>query len=141
MNDAGKRTILVVEDEILIAEDLRGRLEELGYSVPAVAGSGEEALAFAGAIRIDLALMDVRIQGPMDGIATAAWLKATWGIPIVFLSAFDDRQTIARARQLDPYAFLAKPIGDRDLREGLENAFKRIDDERPAKPESGAAEA
>ena len=142
INDAHKRVILIVEDESLIAEDLRARLEELGYSVPAVAGCAEEALAFAQSIRFDLALMDVRIQGEMDGIGTAAELKTKSGIPVVFLSAFDDRETVERARKVNPHGFLTKPISDGDLREGLASAFQRIDDERPADAtESEAAEA
>lgn len=107
--------ILVVDDEAVIAVDLEARLGRLGYEVVGLASSGEEARRLAESTLPDLVLMDIRIQGPVDGTETARELRARWGIPIVYLTAYADDETLARANLAEPFGYVVKPFDDRDL--------------------------
>src|SRR5208283_205502 len=100
-----KKQILVVEDEGLIAADIQRRLERMGYSVPAIAQSGEEALRCARSTPLDLVLMDIRIKGEMDGIALAEALKAEFETPVVYLTAHFDETTVNRAMLTEPFGY------------------------------------
>ncbi|HTA47431.1 MAG TPA: response regulator [Bryobacteraceae bacterium] len=115
-----KKQVLVVEDEALIAADIQKRLERLGYSVPEIAASGEEALRFAGSTPFDLILMDIRLNGKLDGIATANALKENSDTPVVYMTAHADQETIRRARLTQPFGYILKPITDDDLSSAIE---------------------
>ena len=122
---AKKKQILVVEDEGLIAEDVRRRLERLGYAVPDVAASGREALRLARANVLDLVLMDIHLQGDMDGIATA---KAMWEelrLPVIYMTAHADEETVSRATATGPLAYILKPVSDLSLRSTVQIALYR----------------
>jgi len=123
-------TLLVVEDESVVALDLAGQLADLGYAVCACVDNGGDAIARARAERPDLILMDVILHGDMDGIAAAAVIGAELQIPILFLTAYSDDQTVARAAAAMPYGYLTKPFQVRELRAGIEVALRKAALER-----------
>src|ERR671918_530507 len=98
--------IMVVEDEGIVAWNLAQRLQGMGHTVPAVVGSGPEAIDHAAAIRPDLVLMDIHLQGAMDGIEAAAQIRAQGNIPIIYLTAFADEPTLQRAKITEPFGYV-----------------------------------
>ena len=128
--DNPKKQILVVEDEGLVAADLQNRLKRLGYSVPTVAHSAEEALQCAGSTPFDMVLMDVHLKGRADGIDTAQALRAKFDLPVVYLTAHADQKTIDRAKLTQPGGYLVKPITDGDLRSAVQISIYNNEMER-----------
>ncbi len=124
------KKILVVEDEGLIAADIQKRLERLGYAVPAIARSGEEALECARATPFDLVLMDIRLKGDMDGIAAAQALKVQFETPVVYITAHADPETVNRAKLTEPFGYILKPISDGDLRSAVQISLYKHEMER-----------
>jgi len=133
----GKKQILVVEDESLIAADLQRRLERMGYSAPAVAHSGEEALGYARKTPFDLVLMDIRLQGPMDGIAAAHRLKHELQMPVVYITAHADHETVERAKLTEPFGYVIKPVADASLRSAVQIALYKDELERRLRTSEG----
>ena len=127
-----KGKILIVEDEVLIAADLQSRLKNLGYTVYGKATSGKKAMELLAQYQPDLVLMDIVIQGEMDGIETAEVIRDKWGIPVVFLTAFADAGRLERAKLTYPFGYLLKPFQDRDLKITVEMALyvAKVDAER-----------
>ncbi|MBM4288125.1 MAG: response regulator [Deltaproteobacteria bacterium] len=117
-----KKTILIVEDEAIVAEDIRRTLERLGYGIAAVAASGPEALAAIAVAKPDLVLMDIVLQGEMSGIRTAEIIRADHQIPVIFLTAYADADTLARAKITEPFGYILKPFEDRSLHTAIEIA-------------------
>ena len=117
--------ILVVEDELILAEDIRSTLSALGYSVPDAVISGEEAVRQAGEMRPDLVLMDIKLRGNMDGITAAQQIRARFNIPVVYLSALSDDATLQRARVTEAFGYVIKPVETRELRVAVEMALYR----------------
>ena len=118
--------ILIVEDDPIIAADLEDRLLEMGYHVLGPVASGEEALTFFPKNIPDLVLMDIQLEGQLDGIETVERiLKKHLLLPIVFLTSNSDDATFARARTTLPAAFLTKPFRGKDLRNTIELAISR----------------
>ncbi|MBF0344263.1 MAG: response regulator [Nitrospirae bacterium] len=107
--------ILVVEDEIVIARDIEYKLKKIGYGVPAIAASGEEAVKLAGEINPALILMDIMLEGKMDGIEAAYQIDERFNIPIVYLTAHSDLDTLNRAKITEPFGYILKPFTQRDL--------------------------
>jgi len=117
--------ILIVEDERITAEDLRDILAGLGYTVTASVSTGAEAIAQAEATRPDLALMDIRIKGAMDGAETASVLRERFNIPVVYLTAHADGATVSRAKSAEPLGYIAKPFRERELHASIEIALHK----------------
>ncbi len=115
--------IMIVEDEITVAFDLRNRLESLGHTAVGHVTSGEAALQEVGQVQPDLVLMDIRLAGEMDGIETAEAICSQRDLPIVFLTAYADDERLSRARLVLPYGYLLKPIEDRELKVTIEIAL------------------
>ncbi|MDD2882089.1 MAG: EAL domain-containing protein [Rhodoferax sp.] len=120
---SAKPRILVVEDELLVARDICEQLVLLGYEPIGHTASGEEALLLAEQHHPDLVLMDIELAGAMDGIAAAQALRSKMCLPVVFLTAFDADDTLARAKLAEPYGYLLKPFSERELRTVLEMAL------------------
>jgi PAS domain S-box-containing protein len=118
-----KNTILVVEDERIVAEDIRSSLNRLGYKVSAIASTGEEAIRKAAEMSPDLVLMDIMLQGNLDGVEAAAHIRSYFNIPIVYLTAYADNSTLQRAKQTEPFGYLLKPIEVRELHSAIETAL------------------
>jgi two-component system cell cycle sensor histidine kinase/response regulator CckA len=118
-------TILIVEDERIVARDLQAMLHQLGYNVPALVATGTDAIVKATALHPDLVLMDVRLQGTMDGIEAATAILAQLDIPVIYLTAFTDEVTRQRARQTAPYGYLVKPFDERTVQTTIEMALER----------------
>src|ERR1035438_2849366 len=128
--DEFHKMVLVVEDEGLIAADLQRRIERLGYPAPAIARSGEEALQCARSTPFDLVLMDIRLKGEMDGVATAEVLRSELQTPVVYLTAHADHETLERAKLTEPLGYILKPISDGDLRSVVQTSIYKRSEER-----------
>ena len=120
-----ERRALIVEDEILIAEELRERLSRLGFLVIAAVDSAEESIAIATKERPDLVLMDIRLKGEKDGVQAAAEIRRQVDVPIVYLTAYSDALTVERARQTEHDGFILKPFLRRELQATIEVAILR----------------
>jgi CheY-like chemotaxis protein len=112
--------LLIVEDELILAWDLKARLTDLGYTVVGVVSTGADAVAAAAQHRPDLILMDIHLSGGMDGIAAALEIRKTHDISVIFLSAYADEETRQRAHSVKPVGFLSKLTEDEDLRMAIE---------------------
>ncbi|MBZ5615300.1 MAG: response regulator [Acidobacteriia bacterium] len=117
--------VLIVEDETLIAEELRERLSQFGYSVIAAVDTADEGIAIATRDRPDLVLMDIRLKGEKDGVQAAQEIRQQVDIPIVYVTAYSDRLTVDRARQTDYDAYVLKPFHRRELQSTIEVAMQR----------------
>lgn len=110
-----KINILIVEDELIIAEDLKDILEELGYNVCGIANSAREALILLEEKAPDLALLDIQIKGGKDGIALAEDINNQYHIPFIMLTSHADTHTLARAKEVHPYGYLIKPFQEKEI--------------------------
>lgn len=119
------RKLLVVEDEALVAEDIADHLRKLGYNVVGVIDNGEEAVRQAFALMPDLVLMDVQLRGGMDGTEAARQIRVSCGRPVIFLTGHSDPSVIKRAKESEPYGYILKPFGERELRVQIEMALYR----------------
>ena len=115
--------ILVVEDESIVAEHIRRSLQDMGYSVPSVASSGEKAIKMVEENRPDLVLMDILLQGEMDGIEAARLILSRFNIPVVYLTAYSDEKIIERAKITEPFGYIIKPFNERELHINIEIAL------------------
>ncbi len=112
--------LLVVEDQSIIALDLKGRLEGLGYSVVGTSAYAEAAIDLVGVTQPDLVLMDIRLKGTMDRIQASDVIRTRYAIPVIFLTAHSDDLTLQRARLTEPYGYILKPFEDRELHLAIE---------------------
>jgi hypothetical protein len=118
-----KARILIVEDENIVAFNIQKRLEELGYTVVAVIPSGEAAIQKVAENYPDLVLMDIKLKGRVDGIEAAEQIRSQFPIPVVYLTAYTDEETLNRAKLTEPYGYILKPFEARDLGTTIEVAL------------------
>lgn len=114
-NDKVHFRVLIVEDSFIVASHLRLALTQAGYEVVGPVDSAEEALALCSSTRPDLVFMDITLNGEMDGIECAMQLQKTDYVPVVFVTALSDRDTISRASVVSPIGYLTKPFDDTDV--------------------------
>lgn len=119
------RTILLVEDEYILALDLERQLTELGYKVIGFVASGEEAITLAHEHKPDLILMDIKIKGEIDGIEAARRIQEQDAIPVIYITAYSDRLFLDRAKITEPFGYLVKPVNRRELAANIEMALYR----------------
>ena len=120
-----KPRIFIVEDEAVVALDIKGRLQRMNYDVVGIASSGEDAMPAVGVLKPDVVLMDVSLGGGMDGIEAAARIKEQFRIPVVYITAYNDAELIARISLTEPFAYVLKPFEEAELHAAVEIALLR----------------
>lgn len=133
--------ILIVEDEAIVADDLADRLEAMGYAVVGIEASGEAAIETVAREMPDIVLMDIMLQGHMDGIEAAQQIGERFHLPVVYLTANADRATLDRAKLTVPLGYILKPFKDRELQVTLEIALTRHNAEREIQQALAATQA
>lgn len=117
--------ILIVEDEMIVAHSIQMRLELYGYQVVGLATTGDDAIGLLEESRPDLILMDIRLSGELDGIRAAEQIRKSWDVPVIFLTAYSDDETLARAKITEPFGYIIKPFETRELVNNIEIALYR----------------
>jgi CheY-like chemotaxis protein len=126
-----KTRILVVEDESIIAQDIKNSLKNMGYEVVGVLTTGEEALEKILHLKPSLILMDIALQGPMDGIEAAGRIQTVTRIPVIYLTAYADEKILQRAKITEPFGYIIKPFEEKELRFAIEMAiYKHSSEEK-----------
>jgi PAS domain S-box-containing protein len=125
-----KNRIFVVEDESIVSLEIQDRLNKLGYSIAGSSVSGEKTLELMPDTKPDLILMDIMLQGKLDGIETARQIKQLYDIPVIFLTAYADNDTLQRAKLTDPYGYIIKPFEERELHTAIEIAIYKHESDR-----------
>ena len=121
------KRLLIVEDEGIVAADLETRLTRMEYVVVGKARTGDEALQKVAATKPDLVLMDIILQGPMDGIQAAQAIQALYPVPVIFLTAHADEGTMRRAKETGPFGYVLKPFDEREIHVAVEIGLYRHD--------------
>ena len=125
--------VLVCEDERIVAREIQDRLIKLGYTVTAIVSSGEQAIQKAAELAPDLVLMDIRIKGDMDGIETTREIQNAFDIPVIYLTAYADENTLERAKITEPFGYILKPFKEKELHATIEIALSKHRMERKLK--------
>lgn len=120
-----KEKILVVENEIIIAADIKSCLQQAGYIVPGIAAYGEQAIAKAEEFAPDLVLMDVMLKGKMSGIEAAAEINNRFNIPVIYLTAYSDQSNLQKAKTTQPFGYILKPFEENQLITTIEIALNK----------------
>jgi PAS domain S-box-containing protein len=128
-----KIKLLIVEDESIVAMDIKHRAESLGYEVTAITPSGEDAIELVKKNQVDLVLMDIVLKGEMDGIEAAQKIHDGFDIPVLYLTAYSDEETLKRAKITEPFGYIIKPFEDRELHSAVEIAIYKNEMERKLK--------
>ncbi len=129
-----KIQVLIVEDELIIAEDMKEMLRELQYHVMGIASDYEEAAKILSSNVPDIALLDIHLRGNEDGIALALAIRERFDIPVVFISSYSDRTTVERAKQARPEGYIVKPFSREDLYTSIEIAVFNHAKNRESRP-------
>lgn len=125
--------IMIVEDEKIVALDIKDSLEHFGYSVPCMTDTGEDAIKFIDKFHPDLILMDIVLKGKIDGIEAARTIHENYGIPVIYLTAYSDERTLQRAKLTEPFGHILKPFDERELRTNIEIALYKQEKEKEKK--------
>ncbi len=131
-----KTSVFIVEDEVIIAKDLSLTLNKLGYNVVGHCLSGEEVLMIVEEKQPDIILMDIMLKGEMTGIDAAKEVKEKYNIPVVFITAYSDEDSINRVNTASPFGYIVKPFKTNDLRATIETALNRFNEEERLKKEN-----
>jgi PAS domain S-box-containing protein len=131
-----KARIMVVEDEGLVALQIKEGLVSAGYDVPAIAASGKQALKLAADTEPDLVLMDIHLKGQMDGIQAATKIIEIYDIPVIYLTAYSDDATVERAKITEPYGYILKPVSEKSLQLAIEMTLQKARKEKQLKNEA-----
>ncbi len=130
-----KVKILVVEDESIVAKDIQNSLKKLGYQVPTTVSSAEKAIEEIEENKPDLILMDIMLKGQMSGIEAANVIKERFGIPLIFLTAYADDNTLSKAKITEPYGYIIKPFKEKELQTTIEMAMYKHEKDEVIKKE------
>jgi PAS domain S-box-containing protein len=122
-----KVKVLVVEDENIIARDIESTLKRIGHESAGIVSKGEDAITMSEKVKPDLILMDITLKGEMDGIEASKIINDRFGIPIVYITAHQDEDTIEKTKGTNPYGYITKPLDDRDLNSAINTAIYRRD--------------
>ena len=120
-----KTKILVVEDEFITATDIQNSLKGMGYDVPVVVDNGEEAIRKTGELHPSLVLMDIGLSGKMNGIEAAKQIRERFDIPVIYLTAHSDESTFWNALVSEPFGYIIKPFGTREMKISIEMALHK----------------
>lgn len=118
-----KTSVLVVEDESIVSKDIQLSLEKLGYHVVGATSKGEEAIEMALKLKPNIILMDIMLKGEINGIRATKRIHTRANIPVIFLTAYTDENTLKRAKAAKPHGYIIKPFKDVDLRTSIEVAL------------------
>ena len=118
-----KTNILIVEDEGIVAKDLQNCLKKLGYNVVGICSNGEESIKAVDSLRPNLVLMDIMLKGDLSGIEAAEQIRLQFNIPIIYLTAYADEDTLDRAKITEPSGYIIKPFKEIDLHTSIEMAI------------------
>lgn len=121
-----KVRVLIIEDEAIVARDLQSMVEKAGYEVCGLATTGEEALEMASQLKPDVALVDIIIKGSMNGIEIAQKIWHEMDIPVIYVTAYADDNTLNRAKETTPFGYILKPFEERELRISIEMALLKV---------------
>ena len=125
MGEIAKAKIMVVEDDKIISMEIRQRLKNMGYDVVAIATTGTDAIQIATETTPDMVIMDIKLDGYMDGIQAADRIHFLLDIPVVFLTAYTDDITYQRAKETEPFGFISKPFDEMIFKTSLDFALSK----------------
>lgn len=134
-------SILIVEDEFMISEDIAARLSDFGYHVEGIAPSAKAAIEILDDGNVDLALVDVNIDGDTDGIGLAKIISEKYKIPFIFLTSLASEEVVQKAKEAKPSAYLLKPFNDRQVQIAIEMALLNFSNMRPGEIDQNEEEA
>ena len=130
-----KKSVLIVEDESIVSKDIQTCLKKLGYTIAGACSKGEEAITLAEETKPDVILMDIMLKGDLNGIETAMKINEKQSIPVIYLTAYADENTVDKAKYSQPYGYIIKPFKEVDLHSSIEVALYKHSKEMELKKE------
>ncbi len=130
-----KTNVLVIEDEAIVSKDIQHSLKKLGYNVVGSASTGEKAIELAIELKPDIVLMDIMLKGQMTGIEAAEEIKSRMNVPVIYLTAYADENTLSKAKVTEPYGYIIKPFKEIDIHTSIEMAIYKHQKEMEVRKE------